>query len=140
MNQTAIFKRTGMLAISLLIGLSACNKDEDDHGHGSPDTEKPVVTISSPTDMQVYYTGDTVKIKGLVTDASLHELQIKIIKDSDASVLFTETVDVHDLTSYSISSNWKSFVSDHSNAKVIVLAEDHSANFGSDTVRIHIMP
>jgi hypothetical protein len=130
-----------VIAISSMLSFSACKKEEDDdHDHTTADTVKPALSISSPTDMKVYYSGDTVWIKGSVSDASLHELLIKITKDSDGSVLFSEAPVVHDMTSYAINTFWKSQVSDHSNAKVIVLAEDHSGNVSSDTVRIHIMP
>lgn len=128
----------------LLLGLvfvTACKKEDDDHDHNSgSDTTKPAISLTSPTSMQMYNNGDTVKIRGMVTDASLHELLIKITRDSDGTVLFQETPTVHDLTSFSINSNWKSQVTDHTNATVVVLAEDHSSNVASDTLHIHIMP
>ena len=129
------------VSIMSLIQLSSCKK-EDDHQHNddSSDKVKPTVVISTPSSMQMYNNGDTIKIRGLVSDASLHELLIKIVKDSDNSVLYSETPTVHDLTTYTINSNWKSAVTDHTNASVIVVAEDHNSNVGSDTVKIHIMP
>jgi hypothetical protein len=36
--------------------------------------------------------------------------------------------------------DWKSQVANHTNASVIVVAEDHNANVASDTIHIHIMP
>lgn len=129
-----------LLVLSLVL-ITACKKEEDDHDHvNTTDTEKPVVNISKPTAMQVFYSGDTVRINATATDASLHEMVIKITKDSDGSVLFQETPTVHDLTSYTIDTYWKSQVSDHTNATLVILAEDHSSNVGSDTVHIHIMP
>lgn len=120
---------------------SSCEKEEDDHSHDTTgDRDKPVLSITSPSDMQIFYSGDTVRIKGTVSDASLHEMLIKILRDSDNSELFRETPTVHDMTSYSINTFWKSQVSDHTNARLIIVAEDHSSNVSSDTVRIHIMP
>ncbi|MCC6818416.1 MAG: hypothetical protein IT245_05970 [Bacteroidia bacterium] len=130
-----------LILLSSLI-FTACKKEDDDHDHdhSTTDTSKPTITMSSPTNMKMYNNGDTVKIIGLVEDASLHELVVKIIKDSDGSVLFQATPTVHDLTSYSINQSWKSQVSDHTNATVVILAEDHSANVASDSLHIHIMP
>jgi len=125
---------------SLVLVFTSCKKEDHNHDHPTTDTSKPVVSISSPTAMQVYNSGDTVRIKGLVTDASLHELLIRIVKDSDQTELFRATPVVHDMTSYTIDTYWKSSVSDHTNATLIISAEDHSSNIGSDTVRIHIMP
>ena len=117
----------------------SCEKDEAHHDDVS-DSIKPTVVISTPSNLQMYNNGDTIKIKGLVSDASLHELMVKIVKDSDNSVLYSETIYAHDLTTYALNSNWKSAVTDHTNASVIVVAEDHNSNVGSDTVKIHIMP
>ena len=121
--------------------LISCEK-EDDHQHNddASDKVKPTVVISTPSNLQMYNNGDTVKIRGLASDASLHELMLKIVKDSDNSVLYSETIYAHDLTTYALNSNWKSAVTDHTNASVIVVAEDHNSNVGSDTVKIHIMP
>lgn len=129
-----------VLSLFVIAIFTSCNKEDDDHDHSSSDTTKPTVSISSPAAMQVYNSGDTVRIKGLATDASLHELLIRIVKDSDQTELFRATPVVHDLTSYSIDTYWKSSVTDHTNATLIISAEDHSSNIGSDTVRIHIMP
>ncbi len=125
----------------LSVFATACKKEDDDHDHDTTtDTTKPVITINSPSNMAMYNNGDTVKIRGTVTDNSLHELLIRIVKDSDGSELFRSTPTVHDLTSYSINENWKSAVTDHTNASIIISAEDHGSNVGSDTVHIHIMP
>lgn len=142
MSNFFLFKTTCILFLAAA-QLSSCKKEVDhDHQHNddASDKVKPTVVISTPSSLQMYNNGDTIKIRGLVSDASLHELLIKIVKDSDNSVLYSETPTVHDLTSFTLNSNWKSAVSDHTNASVIVVAEDHNSNVGSDTVKIHIMP
>lgn len=129
-----------LLAI-VAIAFSSCKKEEDDHSHDTTsDNTKPVITISSPTSTAMYNNGDTIKIRGTVTDNSLHELLIKIVDDANGTVLYSTAPTVHDLTTYSFSANWKSSVTDHTNASVIVMAEDHSSNVSSDTVHVHIMP
>jgi hypothetical protein len=136
------FKLKAVIVLSLLLAqLISCEK-EDNHQHNDDDSDKvkPTVNISTPSNLQMYNNGDTVKIRGLASDASLHELVLKIVKDSDNSVLYSETINAHDLTTYALNSSWKSAVSDHTNASVIVVAEDHNSNVGSDTVKIHIMP
>ncbi|HEY1045826.1 MAG TPA: hypothetical protein VGF79_05265 [Bacteroidia bacterium] len=129
-----------LLAV-LAIAFSSCKKEEDDHSHDSTsDTSKPVITISSPVSTAMYNNGDTIKIRGKVTDNSLHELLIKVVNDANGAVLYSTAPTVHDLTTYSFSVDWKSSVTDHTNASIIVLAEDHSSNVSSDTVHVHIMP
>jgi altronate dehydratase len=142
MSNFFLFKTTCILFLAA-IQLNSCKQEDDlDHQHNddASDKVKPTVVISTPSSLQMYNNGDTIKIRGLVSDASLHKLLIKIVKDSDNSVLYSETPTVHDLTTYTLSSTWKSAVTDHTNASVIVVSEDHNSNVGSDTVNIHIMP
>ena len=120
--------------------LNSCKKEDDHHDDDANDHDKPSVVISTPSNLQMYNNGDTIKIRGLVSDASLHELLVKIVNDSDSSVLYSETPTVHDLNTYSLNLNWKSAVSIQTNASVIVVAEDHNLNVGSDTVKIQIKP
>lgn len=131
-----------ILVAVLAIAFTSCKKDEDDdHSHdSSTDTSKPAITISSPASTAMYNNGDTIKIRGIVTDNSLHELLIKIVNDANGAVLYSTAPTVHDLTSYSFSADWKSSVTDHTNASVIIMAEDHASNVSSDTVHVHIMP
>jgi len=142
MSNFFLFKTTCILFLAAA-QLSSCKKEVDhDHQHNddASDKVKPTVVISTPSSLQMYNNGDTIKIRGLVSDASLHKLLVKIVKDIDSSILFMETPLVHNLISFTIQSNWKSQVANHTNATVIVVAEDHHSNVNSDTVHIHIMP
>ena len=87
----------------------------------------------------MYNNGDTIRIRGTVTDNSLHEL-LETIVDANDSILYSQAPVVHDLTTYTINMDWKSQVANHTNASVIVVAEDHNTNVASDTIHIHIMP
>lgn len=144
MNKKPFFRTLLIgITISSIITFSSCEKDEhhdDDHQHDTSDKDKPSLRIDSPTEMKVYYKGDTVRITGLTTDASLHEMVVRIEKESDATEMFKETISIHDLKTYTFNTFWKSDVSDHTNARVIVSVVDHSNNYAIDTVKIHIMP
>jgi len=59
-----------LVYILLPLVLLACNKDEKD-------TQAPEVIIVNPIANVIYKSGDTVFIKGTVTDEELHELNIK---------------------------------------------------------------
>ena len=128
-----------LASLMLLLTVTACKKN-DDHDEDANDHDKPVLSITLPTDSMTYKHGDTVKIRGLVTDNSLHELFVSIVENTNDSVLFTDAPNVHDLSAFSIASNWKSQVTKLTNARVIVVAEDHNANVTSDTIRIQVLP
>lgn len=131
------------LVISSLLFTSACKK-QDDHKHDEKDTTVPVVTVTVPMDMQTYKSGDSVFVKGTVTDNSLHELSIVITRDSDTSELYRDEPVVHDMTSYTFNSVWLSGLSSGSvafiPATVTITAEDHAGNKGIKKVGIRIVP
>ena len=139
MNIKSYSQSALLLVMLLLLPLTACKKT-DDHDHSSTDSEKPVLSMTLPSDSMTFNNGDTVKIRGTVTDNSLHELMVSIINNDNDSILYSAAPVVHDLTAYTIAMDWKSQVTTHTNASVIIVAEDHSANVVADTIRIHIMP
>jgi hypothetical protein len=112
--------------------MSAC------HDHDEDDSDKPVVTISTPTANASYTSGSDVKISGKVTDASLHELKIIVTQVSDGKELFKSEPTVHDLTSYDINETWKPSVSADTDVKLTVTAEDHSSNKTEVTVNFTV--
>ena len=139
MNKPFFIRLCYGIALLSLLTMNACKKD-DDHDHSSStDSDKPVITMSSPSDSMMYNNGDTMYIKGTVTDNSLHELLVTVT-DANDSILYSQAPVVHDLTSYTIDMSWKTQVGNHTNASIIVVAEDHNANISSDTIHVHIMP
>jgi hypothetical protein len=115
-------------ALSILaFGTIACHKHDDD-------SEKPVITITSPSTNASVVSGTDVKITGKLTDESLHELLITVTQVSDGKELFKATPTVHDLTSYDINETWKPNVAADTDVKLTVVAEDHSANKNEVTV------
>ncbi|HMS71339.1 MAG TPA: hypothetical protein PKD18_24515, partial [Saprospiraceae bacterium] len=83
-----------LLAILSLFAVASCH----DHGDEN-DNDAPVLTLEKPAENTVV-TGE-VHIHGKVTDQSLHEMEFKVTKDSDGSLLFNSTPEVHDKTEYS---------------------------------------
>jgi len=132
MNKRINFNLLASIAICTII-FSNCKKEEEDKS-------APVVNITLPVSTQMYNSGDTVKIKGTVTDNEMHEMLIEIRNDANDSILYSETPSVHDLSSYVINTFWKSKVSTHTNATIKVSVEDHAGNNGTATAKIQIMP
>jgi hypothetical protein len=117
----------------------ACGKhhsvSDDDY-----DTIKPVLTITLPVQNQSYKSGDSVKLKGTLTDNSLHDFQWTIVQNSNNAVLYQADISVHDYTSYTIDLGWKSSVTAATDARVIAWAIDHGNHVVTDTIGIHINP
>lgn len=119
------------------LSLPAC-KEEHDHDDDE-DTEAPVLTIESPTEGGTY-TG-SLEIHLEVTDESLHEMSIRVTRDSDDSVVFEEEPTVHDEIEFHFE-HLHTFtgLSGDTPMTLTVVVEDHSANTTTKTVRFTAQP
>jgi hypothetical protein len=122
------------ICIGIAVLFASCNK------HSENDMSAPVLTITAPAANQVYATGANVIISGTVTDNSLHELVITITNTATSAVLYTKTISVHDLSSYSINESWVNNVTAITNATVKVEVEDHDSNHIEKMVQIILNP
>lgn len=123
-----------VLSALLFMGLSSC----DEKHENETDNTVPIFTIAAPLSGSQYNNGDTVWIKGLLTDNELHEMSIDIIRQKDSSSLYHEIISVHDLSSYTIKSYWKSNVTDTTQAVVVLKAEDHKPNYAEMRIPIQL--
>ncbi len=110
------------------------------HSHDENDVNPPKLTISSPSAGAIFKNGNEVKITGLVTDESLHELSIQVQSKSDNSVLFKSTPEVHDKTSYDINEVWKpALAADTTLVYLAVEVYDHNDHKATDTLNFKIV-
>jgi hypothetical protein len=111
----------------------ACHK----HDHDEDDTQAPGLTISSPA-AAASLSGE-VHISGSVTDASLHEMRIKVTRDSDGAELFSATPTVHNKTAYNFDEHWTpAGISAETAVTLTIHVEDHSANETEKTVKFSV--
>jgi hypothetical protein len=121
-----------LLACFLAGSMTACHKHEDD-------ANDPVITITAPAAGASISGG--VTISGVVTDESLHEMTIKVTKDSDNSELFTAAPEVHDLTTYTIAEVWTpSGITAETAVTLTVIASDHSDHTVTTAVKFTVKP
>jgi len=125
-----------LLLITLFsITAVACHK----HEHDDDDATDPVLVITAPT-VNASISG-AVAIAGTLTDESLHEMSITVTKDSDNSMLFTAMPTVHDLTSYIIAETWTPVgIAAETAVTLTIVAEDHSSNMVTQTVKFTVKP
>lgn len=133
MKNTSSIMIIAALAASLFI-FNACHKDDE------TDKNAPVVNLTAPVENQQYTSGDTIFIKGLATDESMHEMEIKLTDDANSAVLLDTLPEVHDFTSYDINNAFKTSVTAVSNYTLLVTVEDHSSNVTTKTVHVKVNP
>lgn len=128
----------GLLAASILF---ACNKDEEEHHHDETDTTTPVVTITAPDDSTVYHNGDTVRMRGTVTDNELHNGVIKIIDDTTAFEYYAYYHYVHETSSATINFDYiVTGVTQNSAVTLSYTYDDHAANVNVVRRKLIFMP
>jgi hypothetical protein len=136
------------IVISAMAILSSCSKTgsgsgSDDNNHVPVDVNDvtyPVIVIDKPLTDQVFTSGDTIKIQGLVTDIGLYQGNVKIINDANGLALLDKHYEIHGLASYNFSQAYKTSVTTVSNYTVSVDFEDHGLNVTTKTVKVKVNP
>jgi hypothetical protein len=108
-----------LLAILVLFVLASCTKN-------GGDTEKPVITLNTPTANQQFNAGQLVNITGTVTDNDeIHHVHVIVTdKTHDAEVLHAE--EHADAMTYNFS---KSFTAQAATTyKIHIESDDHVGN------------
>jgi hypothetical protein len=112
----------------------------DYHYSDFNDSTTPVVDIYTPTENQVFNSGDTIKIDGRVTDNSLYRGSVKITNDATGAVVKEQQYEIHGFQAYNFHVEYKTSVAAVSNYTVTVQYEDHGLNNGLKNVRVKVNP
>jgi hypothetical protein len=96
------------------------------------------ITIENPTE-GASISGE-VHVHIHVTDESLHEMDVKVTKDSDGSELFTASPAVHDETDYHFEAYFTPSVAAETAVTMTVTVIDHGDNSSTKTVKFTVKP
>jgi hypothetical protein len=133
----------GMIATACSKGGSSDNGGSGGvHGDPSPiDTIAPVLTINTPTSNQIFQSGNTINVTGLITDdLGLFRGNIRITDDANGSVLKTQDYEIHYVLSYNYNISYVPSVTVPSNYTVTVYFQDHGYNTTTKSVKIKVNP
>lgn len=120
-----------LFAAFCLLTVAACHEHGDEN-----DTTAPTVTITSPAE-NASVVGE-VHVECTVSDASLHEMEVKVTKDSDGTVLYSATPTVHDETSYEFHEHFTPALAAETAATLTVTVSDHSDQTTTKTVKFTV--
>ncbi|MCX6199746.1 MAG: Ig-like domain-containing protein [Bacteroidetes bacterium] len=99
--------------------------------------EEPVITITNPTDTTNINAGDTIEIKGALSDnINLHEFYLTIKNNSTDSVLVYDNPYVHGGKTYPFNYLW--ITRDSAIYKLTLKVLDHESHTTSKEVLIHV--
>ena len=118
---------SGLLCLSHL----ACKNNSEE------DTDDPVLTITSPVANEAVV--GEVHIELNATDESLHEMAIKVTRDSDGSVLYEDAPEVHDLTDFDYHEHFTpTGLTGATPVTLTVDLEDHASHLVTKTVKFTV--
>lgn len=105
--------------------------------HNDADIDDPVLTITSPVANEAVV--GEVHIELNVTDESLHEMAIKVTRDSDGSVLYEDAPEVHDLTDFDYHEHFTpTGLTGATPVTLTVDVEDHASHLVTKTVKFTV--
>jgi len=116
-----------------LLTVAACHE----HNH-KDDVTAPVIMLENPVE-GASLSGE-VHVHGVVTDESLHEMEIKVTLDSDGSELLKTSPSVHNKSSYEFDAHFTPSVAVESAVTLNITVWDHSDNSTTKTVKFTVKP
>lgn len=124
------FQKTLLLAaLALITAFSACKKED----------EAPKITLEEPTEGMVV--SGEVHIHGKVTDEDLHNLDIKVTKDSDGSELFTFSKHWHGKSEFEFGEHFTpEGLTGETPVTLLIEVEDGLDQISSKTVKFKVKP
>jgi hypothetical protein len=138
-----------LVGITTALVLLACSRGGSgaiDDGGGphiinNNDSVAPVVEIFTPTELQVFVSGNTISVTGKITDAGgLYRGTIKVVNDANGGVVKEQLYERHGFQAYNFNLSHEIFVTTASNFTVTVSFEDHGSNITSKSVKIKVNP
>ncbi|MFN0036054.1 MAG: hypothetical protein ACKVUS_13405 [Saprospiraceae bacterium] len=125
-----------LLSIAALLALVSATPACHDHHHDdSDDTVSPELTISAPTENQLIEGAVQITLRAS-DETSLHEMHVKVTKDSDGSTVFENEPTVHDKTEFTFDEAFTpSGLSADTPMTLTVDVEDHAAHKVTKTVK-----
>jgi hypothetical protein len=129
----------------LILCFLSCSKGgappgDEPHVIDVTDDTFPSVQITTPTDSQVFTSGSTINVTGLVTDNSLYRGFISITNESNGLVVKDQAYEIHYVQSYNYSISHLITVTTPTEFTVKVSFEDHGPNMTTKTVKFKVNP
>jgi hypothetical protein len=139
--------KNSLLYFLLAIVFTSCSK-----GGGTPandplhntidpnDSTFPEVVVNTPTDNQVFASGNVIAVTGKVSDNSLYRGSISITNDATGFVVKDQAYEIHYIPVYDFSLSYTASVTTATDFTVTVKFEDHGANQTVKTVKVKVNP
>ena len=101
----------------------------------------PTITISKPTTNQVYTSGDSIIVEGIVTDdKKLYKGKVQIINDANSFVLADNYYQTYFLQVINFRLAYKAVVTVPTDLNILIEFQDHGTNTSTATIKVKVNP
>ena len=139
--------KNSLLYFLLAIVFISCTKgggtpsDDPLHNTIDPnDSSFPDVVVNTPTDNQVFASGNPITVTGKVSDNSLYRGSISITNEANGLIVKDQAYEIHYIPVYDFSLSYTASVTTATDFTVTVKFEDHGANQTVKTVKVKVNP
>jgi hypothetical protein len=101
----------------------------------------PVITVSKPTANQVYASGDSIIVEGIVTDdKKLFKGKVEIKNDANSFVIADSFYETHFLPAINFRLAYKAVVTVPTDLSILIEFRDHGDNVSTATIKVKVNP
>ena len=101
----------------------------------------PVITVSKPTANQVYISGDSIIVEGIVTDDKIvYKGKVQIKNDANNLVMADGFYESHFLKAINYRLAYKAVVAVPTDFSILVEFRDHGDNVCTATIKVKVNP
>ena len=101
----------------------------------------PVLTVSKPSNNQVYASGDSIVVQGYATDNKvMYNGTVKIVNDATGVTEKSQLFETHFLQKLDFYVAYKTSVTSVTNYSVVLEFQDHGANAVNQSLKVKVNP
>lgn len=144
MNTARLLYRS-LLFMLLAVSLLAC-KNEEAPPPQPPAATAPVIELTSPTALSVFYSPDTIRLRGTLTDANgLRQYHIRLVNKSrwgnpKDTLYYDYTAQAQQAKTLPLTQDIYVEVTDHTDFELTVTATNTGGQTVTQTLPVHFMP
>ena len=115
--------------------------EDDIHQEDQNDDIFPVITITKPTDNQVFANGDSIIVEGKATDNKvMYKGKVLLVNDNNGFIAAGQYYETHFLTTLNFRISYKAIVTTPTDFTVRTEFEDHGLNKTIQTIKVKVNP
>ena len=135
-----------IVIVAAAVCIAACSKvgaevEDDADEIDQSDNVLPVINAAKPTANQVYRSGDSIIVEGVVTDEKkMYKGKVQIKNDANGLMVAEDYYETHFLQVLNFRLAYKAVVTASTDFSVLLEFQDHGMNTAAATIKVKVDP